>query len=125
MYTVALRQEPARRRCAVVMLRAGARSVDLGKLAGDAARSARTIGIFGVSVVAALPGETLKQAWARSPITADRDVVWQSTAGRLRDAGFALLPTGRDPRHYTVVLHRLDRQVLTRLVAQFAKEVRA
>ncbi len=122
-YNVHLRAEPVPDDVAV-MLRAGIRGLELDKLASDAARSARTIGILGISVVAALAGESLQEAWSRSPVTAEREVVWRSTAGLLRDAGFPLLATGRDVRHFTVVLERLDTQLLTHLASQFIKEER-
>jgi hypothetical protein len=123
MFTLYLREEPAPDD-AIVLLRAGVRSVALGKLETDSRRSERTIGVLGVSVTAALPGETLRQAWARSVVTAERDVVWRSTAGLLRSAGFVLLPTGSNPRHYTVVLPRLSEEWLVRFAAQFTREVR-
>jgi hypothetical protein len=102
-YTIHLRADPAPDD-AIVMLRAGERGLVPAKLASDAKRSARATGILGISVVATLPGETLEQAWDRSPVTAGRTVVWWSTAGQLRESGFALLATGHNPRHYTAVI---------------------
>ncbi|MHB8274614.1 MAG: hypothetical protein ACYDC9_07620 [Dermatophilaceae bacterium] len=124
VYTVVFRVEPAPDD-AIVMLRAGGRGLVPEKLESDAVRSLRATGILGISVVAALVGETLEQAWERSPVTAGRLVVWWSTAGRLRESGFALLATGHNPRHFTVVLQRLERDLLVRLAAEFTKQVRS
>lgn len=53
-----------------------------------------------------------------------RNVIWCSTAGRLRQAGFPLLATGVDERHYTIVLAHAGADLLDRLGRQFTKEAR-
>ena len=67
----------------------------------------------------------MEQALERSPVIAGRVVVWWSTAGRLCESGLTLLATGRNSRHFTVVLQRLERDLLVRLAAEFTKQVRS
>lgn len=108
----------------VIMLRAGERGVAASTVMAAAARSRAVLGIVGISVVAGLAGESLSDAWEHADVTRERDVVWWTTAGRLRSAGFPLLPTGRDIRHYSVVLADLSESRIAALAAQFTRAAR-
>lgn len=109
---------------AIVMIRAGLNGLSTGKLRSDAARAHLTLGVQGVSVFASLPGETLRAAWRDNPHIRSRPLVWCTTAGAIRKAGFPLLPTGRNERHYTVVLATTDDDRLTALASLFRREDR-
>lgn len=109
---------------AILIVRAGQNSIEPAKLRSDADRSHRVIGILGVSVQASLPGESREQAWDGSKVLRSRDVIWWSTAGRLRQAGFPLLATGADERHYTIALAHTGVELMELLSVQFMREER-
>lgn len=92
----------------ILIVRGGERGLLAEKVRDDAERSRAIMGILGISVQSSMPGETLADMWSRSRVLRGRDVVWWSTVGRLRYAGFPVLPTGRDERHFTVVLAHLE-----------------
>lgn len=82
-----------------------------GRLAGaivraDAQRMHDVYGTFGISVFA-LRGATIDELAQQSPLVrfAELTVV---TVGALRSAGVRLEPTGRNRRHFTVMLDDLD-----------------
>jgi hypothetical protein len=69
--------------------------------------------LLGISVFAAIDmplDELLRRRFANFP------TIYLPTAGRLREYGFELLPTGQRP-HFTVRLQRADDQDLERLLA--------
>lgn len=103
--TVHLRDEPVADD-AVIRLRAGVNGVAPAKLRSDANRSLAALGILGVSVAAALAGETLREAWQGAAVTAERDVIWLTTAGHLRATGFPPAPHRQGP----TALHRCARR---------------
>ena len=75
-----------------LMIRAGVTGLRPEKLRADALDAAEEIGIIGVSVIAALPGETLDEACRGTRLLANRRVVWWATAGALRAARFPCWP---------------------------------
>jgi hypothetical protein len=72
----------------------------------DAQRMHDVYGTFGISVFA-LRGATIDELAQQSPLVrfAELTVV---TVGALRSAGVRLEPTGRNRRHFTVMLDDLD-----------------
>ncbi|MGZ6868947.1 MAG: hypothetical protein ACXVHI_01335 [Frankiaceae bacterium] len=107
-----------------LMIRAGVTGLRPEKLRADALDAAEEIGIIGVSVIAALPRETLEEACRGTRLLANRRVVWWATAGPLRAARFPLLATARNERHYTIALATLDDGLLNLLATLFTKEER-
>ena len=106
----------------LLMIRAGERGIEPANIRRDATRSRAVLGILGISVQASLPGETLADAWHHSRVLVGRPIIWWTTAGNLRRAGYPLLATGQDERHYTVVLADLEEALVLRLAALFVKE---
>lgn len=72
----------------------------------DAQRMHEVYGTFGISVFA-LRGATIDELAQQSPLVrfAELTIV---TVGALRSAGVRLEPTGRNRRHFTVMLDDLD-----------------
>jgi hypothetical protein len=72
----------------------------------DAQRMFDIYGIYGISVFA-LHGATLDELAQQPPLVRFSRLTI-TTVGAIRGAGLDLQPTGRNPRHYTVVLPDLD-----------------
>jgi hypothetical protein len=87
-----------------VVLRGGRLDEDIVR--ADAARMHDVYGTFGISVFA-LRGATIDELAQQTPLVrfAELTVV---TVGALRAVGVRLEPTGRNRRHFTVMLDDLD-----------------
>jgi hypothetical protein len=104
---------------AIVVVRGGAmQSEFVVRTASDAHDE---YGMFSVSVFLALD-MTVEDLCAHEPHLARYGQVRLSTVGRLRAAGFALLPTLAHP-HYDVILPDIERQTLHRLETCFAEPI--
>lgn len=102
---------------AVAMVRAGTNGVTSEVLRRTATDNYDDHGYYGVSLFAALDLDV--DALCRSiPPIANYSVIRTSTVGALRDAGFALLPTGRRP-HFDGVLPDLSDSTLERFASCF------
>lgn len=88
----------------IVVVRGG--ELDIEILRSDALRYHDVYGVFGVSVLAAR-GITVDEL-AQQPPLVRFEVLTLVRVGVLRDAGFRLEPTGRNPRHFTLVFGDLD-----------------
>lgn len=99
------------------MIRAGTNGVSVEVLRRTASDSYDDHGYFGVSLFAAVDLDVDDLCRSIPPI-ANYSVIRTSTAGALRGAGFALLPTGRRP-HFDAVLPDLSEATLGRLAACF------
>ena len=99
----------------VVVVRGGEMNSDYVRRA--AGQSFDELGVYGVSVFLALDKDVVDLC-SSEPALARYGKVRLSTAGRLRPAGFALLPTLARP-HYDVVLPDLAEATLARLERAF------
>ena len=63
-------------------------------------------GVYGISVLA-LRGATIDQLAQQAPLIRF-PLFTVMTVGTVRAAGFRLDPTGRNPRHYTVMFDQLE-----------------
>lgn len=93
----------------VVVVRGG--DLDPEVLRFDAERYYAVYGGFGISVFAAheIPVDEL----AQQPPLVRFEVLTLMRVGVLRAAGFCLEPTGRNPRHFTVVFDDLEAGIET------------
>src|ERR1051325_6030301 len=78
-------------------------------------------GMFSISVFLALD-MAVQELCSQEPYLARYGQVRLSTAGRLREAGFALLPTLARP-HYDIVLPDIEGPTLDRLDGCFAEPI--
>lgn len=81
-------------------------------LRADAARYHSIYGEYGLSVFAAR-GVSVDEL-AQQPPLVRFELLTLMRVGVLRSAGFRLIPTGRNPKHFTVVFDDLDDGVATR-----------
>ena len=96
---------------ATVIIRAGAKGLADESLLRTTKRSHDEYGWFAVSVYAV-------PATGRGHLARYGSIA-RSSAGRLRAAGFPLLPTHRDPQHYDVILADQRAPTLDRLRGRF------
>lgn len=89
---------------ATVVIRGGA--LDAAALRADAQRYHDIYGEYGISVFAARDATVDELAQAVPLVRFETLTLVRS--GALRAAGFRLDPTGRNPRHFTVVFDELD-----------------
>lgn len=89
---------------AEVVIRGG--DLDRAVVGVDAQRMHEIYGVYGISVFA-LRGATLDELAQQVPLVRFPQLALV-TVGTIRAAGLDLEPTGRNPRHYTVVLADLD-----------------
>jgi len=101
----------------VVVVRAGVNGLTDETIRRSAAAAHYELGFYGISVFLAidLPVDEL---CASTDYLRRYSQIQESTAGRLRAAGFALLATEARP-HYDIVLASLDQAVLDRLRSCF------
>ncbi len=105
---------------AVVIVRGGVLGLEATRL--GAQDNYNVCGYFAISVEAALDA-TWEELCRTSPRIAGRyNKVRLSTAGRIRSAGFPLLPT-EDRPHYDIVLADVADATIERLVAAFDEPV--
>ncbi len=90
-----------------VVVRGG--EFDPAVVRADAQRMFDIYGVYGISVLA-LRGATLDELAQHSPLVRFSQLVLV-TVGAIRAAGLTLEATGRNRRHYTVVLPDLDNSV--------------
>lgn len=88
----------------IVVVRGG--ELDADTLRADAEDYHAVYGTYGLSVFAARD-ITVDELAQQSPLVRF-DVLTLVRAGVLRGAGFALEPTGRNPRHFTVAFDDLE-----------------
>jgi hypothetical protein len=98
---------------AIVVVRAGAHGLTDETLRRTATAAHDEFGFYGVSVFLALD-VSVDELCAQNDFLRRYSMIQESTAGRLRLAGFALLATEARP-HFDVVLPSLDDDVLSRL----------
>jgi hypothetical protein len=72
----------------------------------DARRMFEIYGVYGISVFA-LRGTTLDELAQQAPLVRFRTLT-VTTVGAIRAVGLDLEPTGRNPRHFTIVLPDLE-----------------
>lgn len=89
---------------ATIVVRGGA--LDVAALRADAQRYHDVYGEYGISVFAARDA-TVDELAQEVPLVRF-ETLTLVRVGDLRAAGFRLDPTGRDPRHFTVVFDELD-----------------
>jgi hypothetical protein len=94
---------------AEVVVRGG--DLDVAVIRVDARRMHEVYGVYGISVPA-LRGATLDELAQQTPLVRFSQLALVMV-GAIRDAGLVLEPTGRNPRHYTVVLPDIDVSVET------------
>ena len=87
-----------------VVIRGGA--LDAATLRADAQRYHDIYGDYGISVFAARDA-TVDELAQQTPLVRF-EILTLVRVGALRAAGFRLDPTGRNPRHFTVVFEELD-----------------
>lgn len=87
-----------------VVIRGGA--LDAATLRADAQRYHDIYGDYGISVFAARDA-TVDELAQQTPLVRF-EILTLVRVGALRAAGFRLEPTGRNPRHFTVVFEELD-----------------
>ena len=75
----------------------------------DAQRMSSVYGVYGISVLA-LRGVSLDELAQQPPLIRFAELALV-TVGTIRAAGLHLEPTGRNPRHFTIVLPDLTRSV--------------
>jgi hypothetical protein len=85
--------------------------LDAEVLAGDARRYHDVYGAYGISVFA-VRGLSLDEMVQQVPLIRYRHLTL-IVAADLTSSGLRLEPTGRNPRHYTVVFDDLGRGVMT------------
>lgn len=113
---VALRGEDAPD-AADVVIRGGANGMAPETLERTATRCFEEFGFYGVSVFVAI--DTSVEELCRTVDAVQRyGQVRRSTVGRLHEAGFALIATGRRP-HFDIVLPDITRATFTRLAGCF------
>lgn len=118
MRPVVLRSEdPPPDESAVV--RAGERGVDHDLLRRTATRTHAEFGYYGVSVYIALDG-AVDELCGAVPALSRYGQIRLSDVRRLREASFALLPTGPRP-HFSIVLPDLEDPTLGRLAGCFGE----
>lgn len=91
-----------------VVLRGGL--LDPGVVRRDAQRMFDIYGAYGISVFG-LRGATIDELAQRVPLIRFSRLTLV-TVGALRRVGLSLEPTGRNPRHYTVIMPSLEEGVL-------------
>jgi len=101
----------------VVVIRAGENGLSAETLRRAAAGAHREFGFYGVSVFLALD-VGVAELCASTDYLRRYSKIQESTAGRVRAAGFALLATEARP-HFDIVLPDLDDQALDRLRSCF------
>ncbi len=101
----------------VVVIRAGENGLTPETLRRTATAAHRESGFYGVSVFLALDVD-VAELCASTDFLRRYSQIQESTAGRVRAAGFALLATEARP-HFDVVLPDLDEQTLDRLRSCF------
>ncbi len=101
----------------VVVIRAGERELSAETLRRTADLSRIEFGFYGVSVFLALDADVTSLC-ASTDYLRRYSQIQESTAGRIRSAGFALLATDARP-HFAIVLPDLDDETLARLRACF------
>jgi hypothetical protein len=99
---------------ATVIIRAGAKGLADESLLRTTKRSHDEYGWFAVSVYAVPAGGVAALATGRDHLARYGSIA-RSSAGRLRAAGFPLLPTHRDPQHDDVILADQRAPTLDRL----------
>ena len=87
-----------------IVVRGG--ELDTDVIRTDALRNHAIYGSYGISVFA-VRDATLDELVQQAPLVRFRTLALV-TAGVLRAAGLRLVPTGRNPRHYTVTFDDLD-----------------
>lgn len=92
---------------AEVVIRGG--DLDGEVIREDALRIFEIYGVYGISVFA-LRGATLDELAQQAPLVRFEQLALV-TVGAIRAAGLDLEPTGRNPRHHTVVLSDLGESV--------------
>lgn len=102
---------------AVVVVRAGANGLVDENLCRTALTSHEEFGFYGISVFLALD-LPVDELCASTDYLRRYSQIQESTAARVRAAGFALLATDARP-HYDIVLAGLDEATLDRLRACF------
>ena len=105
---------------AVVIVRAGVLGSETVRRTADDSKV--DYGFYGVSVEAALDTDWEELCRTSSRIAGIYKKVRLSTAGRIRGAGFPLLPT-QDRPHYDIVLADLTERTVDRLIAAFDEPV--
>lgn len=80
--------------------------MDWATLRADASRYHSIYGVYGISLFAAR-GLSVDEL-AQEPPLVRFAVLVVTTVGALREVGLRLEPTGRNPRHHTVVFDELD-----------------
>ena len=114
---VALRGEDAPDEASVV-IRGGANGLAPETLERTATRCFDEFGFFGVSVFVAV-GVSVEELCRSVDAVQRYGQVRRATVGRLHDAGFALIATGRRP-HFDIVLPDLAPSTFTRLATCFS-----
>lgn len=99
------------------LVRAGERGLDHDLLRRTATRTHAEFGYYGVSVYIALDG-SVDELCGSVPALGRYGQIRLSVVRRLREASFALLPTGPRP-HFSIVLPDLEDPTLERLGACF------
>jgi hypothetical protein len=99
------------------LIRAGANSLEPTHVRRQALASLELLGLMGISMLAVWPGEVIPEVWAQLDPLRNRSAIWVSTPQALVEAGFRVVQTGKDARHFTVCLPSLDDDSLAMIAA--------